>query len=120
MVTEIAWEILVRFPVKSLLRFKCACKNRYALIKTPEFVQQHLNCSKSKPPQFLISDYGAPDDDDDDDVDSHSVTFISDNGVSLLPPDPQRFNGVRKIVGSVDGLFFIVRETDHKVFSYAL
>ncbi|KAF3640176.1 putative BURP domain-containing protein 17-like [Capsicum annuum] len=116
MVTEIAWEILVRCPVKSL-----SCKNWYALIKTPEFVQQHLNCSKSKPPQFLISDYGAPDDDDDDDdVDSHSVTFISDNGVSLLPPDPQRFNGVRKIVGSVDGLFFIVREIDHKVFSYAL
>ncbi|KAK6792905.1 hypothetical protein RDI58_011986 [Solanum bulbocastanum] len=50
---DIVNEILLRCPVKSLLRFKCACKNWYALIKTSKFIQQHLKKNRS-PLQFLI------------------------------------------------------------------
>ncbi|WMV49207.1 hypothetical protein MTR67_042592 [Solanum verrucosum] len=69
---DIVKEILVRCPVKSLLRFKCVCKNWCTLIKTPEFVQQHLK--NYSPPQLLIYDIGDIDDDDDD----LSITLISE------------------------------------------
>uniref|UniRef100_M1AZM8 F-box family protein n=1 Tax=Solanum tuberosum TaxID=4113 RepID=M1AZM8_SOLTU len=67
-------EILLRSPVKSLLRFKCVCKNWYTLIKNPNFIREHLNFSKNNPPQLLIYDYGAPND-------LPPLTFISDNGI---------------------------------------
>ncbi|KAK4727087.1 hypothetical protein R3W88_032004 [Solanum pinnatisectum] len=40
-------EILLKLPVKALLRFKCVCKNWYTLIKNPCFIREHLNFSKN-------------------------------------------------------------------------
>ncbi|XP_028754023.1 F-box/kelch-repeat protein At3g23880-like [Neltuma alba] len=40
-------EIMVRLPVKSLLRFKCVAKSWYALITDPSFIAKHLERSKS-------------------------------------------------------------------------
>ncbi|KAH0719963.1 hypothetical protein KY290_004878 [Solanum tuberosum] len=99
---DIVKEILVRCPVKSLLRFKCVCKNWCTLIKTPEFVQQHLK--NHTPPKLLIYDNGDIDDDDDD----LSITLISEE-------HPRRFIGMKQLFGSVDGLFFMVGEIDREV-----
>ncbi|WCJ35762.1 F-box and associated interaction domains-containing protein [Euphorbia peplus] len=41
--TEIVIEILLRLPVKSLLRFKTACQSWYSIINSTEFVKKHLN-----------------------------------------------------------------------------
>ncbi|XP_060199665.1 F-box/kelch-repeat protein At3g23880-like isoform X1 [Lycium barbarum] len=109
---DLAMEILVRLPVKSLLRFKCACKNWYALIKSPSFIQQHLNCSKNK---VLIYDYGAPD--DDDDSPPISLIILDDQNQEN---NPQRFRGMAKLLGSVDGLFYLECEFDRKLVSCAL
>ncbi|RXH90692.1 hypothetical protein DVH24_035456 [Malus domestica] len=39
---EILFEILVRLPVKSLLRFRCVCKSWNTLISSPDFRNAHL------------------------------------------------------------------------------
>ncbi|KAL7001625.1 hypothetical protein U1Q18_002777 [Sarracenia purpurea var. burkii] len=39
-------QILVRLPVKSLLRFKCVCHHWYALIQNPSFAHDHLQYQK--------------------------------------------------------------------------
>ncbi|KAK4572191.1 hypothetical protein RGQ29_030567 [Quercus rubra] len=39
---EIVLEILVRLPVKSLLRFRCVCKSWYRYIATPNFINNNL------------------------------------------------------------------------------
>ncbi|XP_058185591.1 F-box/kelch-repeat protein At3g06240-like [Rhododendron vialii] len=38
---DLLMEILLRLPVKSLLRFKSVCKNWYALIQNPSFISLH-------------------------------------------------------------------------------
>ncbi|PHT33757.1 hypothetical protein CQW23_25557 [Capsicum baccatum] len=107
---DLAMEILLSLPVKSLLRFKCVCKKWCALIEEPKFTVEHLNCSKKKPPQFLIYDYGALDD-------APPVTVVSDNGV----PSPsqgdnfQRFGAITNLLGSVEGLFILKREIDNGI-----
>ncbi|KAK6792902.1 hypothetical protein RDI58_011983 [Solanum bulbocastanum] len=90
---DIVNEILVRCSVKSLLRFKCACKNWYALIKTPKFIQQHLKKNRS-PLKFLIYNIG-------DVLDkSCPMTLISEE-------DSQKFLGMKYVIGYVDGLFLM-------------
>ncbi|WMV54660.1 hypothetical protein MTR67_048045 [Solanum verrucosum] len=98
---DIVKEILLRCPVKSLLRFKYVCKNWCTLIKTPEFVQQHLK--NHNPPQLLIYDNGDIDDDDE-----LSITLISEEHW-------RRFIRMKQIFDSVDGLFFMVGEIDREV-----
>ncbi|WVZ85832.1 LOW QUALITY PROTEIN: hypothetical protein U9M48_032700 [Paspalum notatum var. saurae] len=55
---EIILDILVRLPVKSLLRFKSVCKAWHAIISDPIFIRTHIQCSTSKQkhdPSFLIN-----------------------------------------------------------------
>ncbi|XP_049391996.1 F-box protein At3g08750-like [Solanum stenotomum] len=93
---DIVNEILLRCPVKSMLRFKCVCKNWYVLIKTPDFVQQHLKKNR-RPPNRLIYDYDNGDDDDDY---CGPMTLISEENF-------QTFLGMQYLIGYVDGLFLM-------------
>ncbi|KAG5613312.1 hypothetical protein H5410_024593 [Solanum commersonii] len=88
----------MRFSVKSILRFKCVCKNWYALIKTPDLVQQHLKKNRS-PPNRLIYDYDKGDVDDDDDY-CGPMTLISEE-------NSQTFLGMKYLKGYMDGLFLM-------------
>ncbi|KAK6776193.1 hypothetical protein RDI58_027194 [Solanum bulbocastanum] len=99
---EAVKEILLRCHVKSLLRFKCIYNNWYTLIKTLEFIQQHLNYSKNKPPQLLLYNSGNL----LDDHDSRSLTLLSKD-------NPQTIKGMTYLLGSVDGLFFMTGVIDH-------
>ncbi|XP_008243060.1 PREDICTED: F-box/kelch-repeat protein At3g23880-like [Prunus mume] len=45
---EIVEQILLQLPVKSLLRFRCACKPWLALISDPKFIKSHLHNHSTK------------------------------------------------------------------------
>ncbi|KAJ7961956.1 F-box protein [Quillaja saponaria] len=52
---DLVIEILLRLPVKSLIRFKCIRKSWYDLIKSPYFISIHLNHAKlNKNPNLLL------------------------------------------------------------------
>ncbi|XP_015073220.1 F-box/kelch-repeat protein At3g06240-like [Solanum pennellii] len=97
---DIQKDILLRCPVKSLLRFKCVSKSWCALIKNPKFVQQHLK--NSSPPQLLAYTVGTS---DDAGQGPRSITLISEE-------NPQTFKGMTHLIGSVDGLFLMYRTID--------
>ncbi|KAH0668577.1 hypothetical protein KY289_023070 [Solanum tuberosum] len=105
---ESSREILLSLPVKSLLRFKCVCKNWGSLINNPSFTIDHLNLSKKKkPPQHLIYDYGAAND-------APTVTLVSDKGID--EQNFQRFgDNITNLLGSIDGVFFIERQIDNAI-----
>ncbi|PHT90057.1 hypothetical protein T459_05170 [Capsicum annuum] len=44
---EIIFDILSRLPVKTLLRFRCVCKQWRKLISKPNFIAAHFRCSSS-------------------------------------------------------------------------
>ncbi|XVF75496.1 hypothetical protein PTKIN_Ptkin13bG0192200 [Pterospermum kingtungense] len=48
-------EILLKLPVKSIIRFKCVSKTWCFLFKNPSFVSQHFNLSKKN--NYLLVDY---------------------------------------------------------------
>lgn len=97
---DVVKEIMLRCPVKSLLRFKCIRKNLYALIKTFEFVKQHLNCSKNKPPQLLLYNFGNLLDD------SRSLNLLYED-------NPQVIKGMTYLSGCVNDLFLKTGVIDH-------
>ncbi|KAK4267936.1 hypothetical protein QN277_024654 [Acacia crassicarpa] len=51
---EMITNILKRLPVKSLLRFRCVCKQWKNLFKTPSFIQEHLSHSNNQDPSLLM------------------------------------------------------------------
>ncbi|KAK6233886.1 hypothetical protein QUC31_006292 [Theobroma cacao] len=50
---DLLTEILLRLPVKAIIRFKCVAKTWYSLFESPSFASQHLSISK-KNKRFLI------------------------------------------------------------------
>ncbi|CAL4958561.1 unnamed protein product [Urochloa decumbens] len=58
---EMVWEILIRLPVNSLVRFRSVSKAWRAIISDPSFVRAHLHfCRQSQhqnPTSFLITPY---------------------------------------------------------------
>ncbi|XP_028790638.1 F-box/kelch-repeat protein At3g23880-like [Neltuma alba] len=56
---EVIISILLRLPVKSLMRFRCVCKEWKNLFKTPSFVAEHLHHStKQNSLLFYCTIYG--------------------------------------------------------------
>ncbi|KAI9127056.1 hypothetical protein K1719_001615 [Acacia pycnantha] len=53
---EIITSILIRLPVKYLIRFQCVCKHWKNLFKTPSFVAEQLHHSTHQNPSLLFED----------------------------------------------------------------
>ncbi|XP_058732762.1 F-box/kelch-repeat protein At3g06240-like [Vicia villosa] len=52
---ELIIEILLRLPVKSLIRFKCVCKLWFSLIsRDPNFAKSHFQLTASKPNRRIL------------------------------------------------------------------
>ncbi|KAK4259464.1 hypothetical protein QN277_005793 [Acacia crassicarpa] len=54
---EVITNILMRLPVKPLMRFRCVCKNWENLYKTPFFIAAHLRHSQQNPFLMFSHDY---------------------------------------------------------------
>ncbi|KAI9087204.1 hypothetical protein K1719_030839 [Acacia pycnantha] len=51
---EIIRDILIRLPVKSLIRFQCVCRHWSDLFKDPSFIADHLHHSNRQNPYILF------------------------------------------------------------------
>ncbi|XP_054789769.1 putative F-box protein At3g16210 [Prosopis cineraria] len=58
---DIITNILIRLPVKFLIRFQCVCKHWKNLLKTPSFIAEHLHYSSHQNPCLLLGDYDKSD-----------------------------------------------------------
>nr|XP_010910899.1 F-box protein At5g07610-like [Elaeis guineensis] len=74
----IAFEILARLPAKSLLRFKCVCKEWLALASDSFFLLAHTRYNPFTVSGFLIEDF----------VTTTISSFSVDGGASPAIPDP--------------------------------
>ncbi|MED6179954.1 hypothetical protein PIB30_005753 [Stylosanthes scabra] len=101
---EVMVEILLRLPVKSLLRFKCVCKHWLSLISDPNFAKQHFQLSMNPSHKILYItdslawswDFNAP-------LLNHSALSTIHLPSAFIPP---RVYWMR-IVGSCRGFLLI-------------
>ncbi|GAU41604.1 hypothetical protein TSUD_196740 [Trifolium subterraneum] len=85
---ELIIQILLRLPVKSLVRFKCVCKSWFSLISDPHFANSHFQLSSGKhtsrillmststPRESRSIDFEAPSLDDDSASVSRNLNFM--------------------------------------------
>lgn len=128
-------EILARLPVKSLLRFKCVCKNWYNLIESPSFIRNHfrnpknhtclLVCHHTRPiipdseSNFDTDFYSVSDSDSHDYSEPENplaLAIFCDETLEVCPPLHediidfiQRIPDLHQIhiIGPIDGLFLL-------------
>ncbi|XP_074314814.1 F-box protein CPR1-like [Silene latifolia] len=100
----ISHEIFSKLPVKSLLRFKCVSKSFYALISSPEFVELHLQESRSSDANRVLILAGK------DRRNLYSIDVDSPDSVTTIPL-PHSLGKWRprevSVVGSFDGLICV-------------
>ncbi|KAG5523385.1 hypothetical protein RHGRI_035262 [Rhododendron griersonianum] len=51
---EVLRDVLLRLPVKTLLRCRTVCKDWYALIRNPNFISQHLEKTLATPSPYAL------------------------------------------------------------------
>ncbi|PWA89520.1 F-box associated interaction domain-containing protein [Artemisia annua] len=104
--TEIIVEILLKLPVKSLLRFKCVRKQWYSLISNQRFIKSHLTLAPCNTHYRIVS------------FDNHSKSFrlydhvmlgkSAYNVIELDNPFEITRDDYASICGSCNGLLCII------------
>ncbi|KAL3520974.1 hypothetical protein ACH5RR_019123 [Cinchona calisaya] len=124
-------EILLRLPVKSLIRLKCVCKSWCTLFQSPRFVAIHLRHAKNNERHFikcmkssLLSIWLPPVVDGEpstqlsihSDIESGQQSAASDASVTipnLLQQLPFAYNGYNvRFVGHCNGLVCLIEAND--------
>ncbi|XP_049406056.1 F-box/kelch-repeat protein At3g23880-like [Solanum stenotomum] len=108
--TEIITEILLRLPVKLLLKFRSVSKSWLGLISSHKFVNTHLNISSNnKAFHRLILGFGPP----ENNLKDCSVnSLFYDNvtrAIDLDYPPKKSYQSI-KVVGSVNGVICVAIE----------
>ncbi|XP_042477783.1 F-box protein CPR1-like [Macadamia integrifolia] len=102
-------DILLRLPVKSLLRFRCVCKSWCALITDPTFVKMHLNRSIEKDTNRSLIFIGSP----FKSVDLDACEMQAVEELELPPLKPPKYSYQEtKIGGSCNGLLCIYNSVE--------
>lgn len=101
---DVVIQILLRLPVKSLLRFNCVCKHWYTLIKSPSFISQHYHHHNNWI-QLLVH---------------HCIPYIEESAFALLPDEMLAMRQhldylhiptyLTNVVGPVNGLFLLHKD----------
>jgi len=97
---ELMIQVLLRLPVKSLIRFKCVCKSWFSLISNPHFANSHFQITQTSK-IVLISN---------PDLETRSIDFEAYNSdsasLNLSFVDPQSHFDL-EIKGSCRGFIFL-------------
>ncbi|KAL3813346.1 hypothetical protein ACJIZ3_014614 [Penstemon smallii] len=97
---DVMTEILLRLPVKSLLRFKCVSKHWYKLIKSPRFIDHHFNHDSNKS-SLLIYHYRRQ-------LHRRIFSLCEDEMFSRLEePEHLQFPFLVHIIGPLNGIFCV-------------
>ncbi|XP_059670623.1 putative F-box protein At1g32420 [Cornus florida] len=101
MLEDMTIEILLKLPVKSLLRFKCVCKYWYTLIRSSTFVKKHLH-HQSNNARLLVHYYNCS-------TLEYSFAFFQDKTLATFPLVYYDVDGVvipnnPNIFGHYDGI----------------
>ncbi|XP_054786085.1 F-box/kelch-repeat protein At3g06240-like [Prosopis cineraria] len=107
---EVIGEILLRLPVKSLLRFRCVSKSWHSLISSPLFAELHFQRSPGRTHRILVTadsqfqsiDFNAP--------------FHDDSAVVHLNFPRRRTPDDLEIMGSCRGFLLLVVDKQQKLF----
>lgn len=110
-------EVLARLPVKSIKRFKCACRFWFSLLSSPKFVQTHLDHllnvddqDRDRTTKLLTVDSCCPHVARSCPI--HSVFASSSSYISRWAEDfeevPHPLGRFDKIIGTCNGLFCLV------------
>ncbi|MCE3216065.1 hypothetical protein HAX54_004670 [Datura stramonium] len=106
----IADHILTRLPVKSLLRYKCVCKNWRDVIKIPSFMRKHFEI-ESAGTRKMVAKFGVDYDTEPEPTRQFHLYLLPDKIYVGCVPTHQRIyycDGIddfRNIHGPIDGMF---------------
>ncbi|XP_059427752.1 putative F-box protein At3g20705 [Corylus avellana] len=102
---DVVRDILLRLPVKPLVRFRLVCKSWSALLKSRDFTTTHLSRSASHGCNhlLLVNTQG---------VNSHTMALISRKALDVAVPieTPEEACGPMGMVGSCNGLVCLYRD----------
>lgn len=109
---EIIEEILLRLPVKSLLRFRCVCKAWCTLISQPQFTRAHLCRQRTHPiTQILV-----PPSVDSQPNDGFSVDLEFPLGLSSSKGSTAILDSCHGLLCLVDGFYgFHIHQPPHEL-----
>ncbi|KAL2482419.1 F-box protein CPR30 [Forsythia ovata] len=110
---DVVIEILSRLPVKTLLRFKCACTTWFSIIGSHCFIQKHLNMAledSNKARLFIVHRSNK--------YEKFFTSFVNDDELTLqtnLSFDTKRLGRISCVMGPCHGLFCIYYERHNKL-----
>ncbi|KAJ1427234.1 F-box-like domain superfamily [Sesbania bispinosa] len=102
---EVIIQILLRLPVKSLLRFKCVCKSWLSLISDPYFARSHFELAAARTHRIVFLETCAP---EIRSIDTDAS--LNDDSASVaikLNPLPFRSYSHLSILGSCRGFLLL-------------
>ncbi|XP_043718468.1 F-box protein At3g07870-like isoform X2 [Telopea speciosissima] len=100
---DLVEDILLRLPIKSLVRFRCVCKNWCVLIKSPRFISKQIQRTTENNPLLILNGCAF----DGDDHGLYTLDYGSSNQATKLDFPFESFAKCFDrvdIVGSCNGL----------------
>ncbi|PRQ31095.1 putative F-box domain-containing protein [Rosa chinensis] len=121
---EIIPTILIRLPIKSLIRFSSVCKSWRSIIKDPSFIRTHLTHTLSLNDQnathlILLHNYGSKEDSYSLHYDKNEVSQYCNIEYPIGLKNKMK-NSCCRVVGTCDGLVLLADDLGNEVYNFVI